>query len=92
VWIEKFKIATWGHKVESYSLSLARKISLDQVVYSLIRTKDQGLAQEIYFRIQKGELSFVKLTREYSQGSETHTDGLLGSVPVCQPHPAIEKL
>ncbi len=51
--IEKFKIATWGHKVESYSL--AWKISLDQVVYSLIRTKDQGLAQEIYFRIQKGE-------------------------------------
>ncbi len=34
----------------------------------------------------------MKLTREYSQGSETHTDGLLGSVRVCQPHPAIEKL
>ena len=39
VLLEKFKQANWGKKVESYYLT--RKTSLDQVVYSLIRTKDQ---------------------------------------------------
>lgn len=90
VLLEKFKIATWGKKVDTYFMS--RKTTLDQVVYSLIRTKDMGLAQEIYFRIQEGEQSFTQLAREYSQGSEAQTDGLLGPVPLSQPHPAISKL
>lgn len=90
VLLEKFKIATWGRKVDTYFMS--RKTTLDQVVYSLIRTKDMGLAQEIYFRIQEGEQSFAQLAREYSQGSEAQTDGLLGPVPLSQPHPAIAKL
>jgi hypothetical protein len=34
--IEKFKLKTWGNKLESYFLK--RKSSLDRVVYSLIRT------------------------------------------------------
>lgn len=88
--LEKFKIATWGRKVDTYFMS--RKTTLDQVVYSLIRTKDMGLAQEIYFRIQEGEQSFAELAREYSQGAEAQTDGLLGPVPLSQPHPAIAKL
>lgn len=88
--LEKFKIATWERKVDTYFMT--RKTTLDQVVYSLIRTKDIGLAQEIYFRIQEGEQSFVDLAREYSQGTEAQTGGLLGPVPLSQPHPAISKL
>jgi parvulin-like peptidyl-prolyl isomerase len=88
--IEKFKTTTFAHKVESYLLN--RKASLDQVVYSLIRTKDQGIAYEIYFRIQEGEQSFAELAREYSQGAEAYTGGSLGPVPLSQPHPAISKL
>lgn len=90
VLLEKFKTATWGSKVDSYFLT--RKQSLDQVVYSLIRTKDLGLAQEIYFRILEGEQSFAELAREYSQGVEAKTGGLLGPVALSQPHPAISKL
>ncbi len=88
--IEKFKTTTFAHKLESYFLT--RKASLDQVVYSIIRTKDQGIAYEIYFRIQEGEQSFAELAREYSQGAEAYTGGLLGPVPLSQPHPAISKL
>ncbi|MCD8488660.1 MAG: peptidylprolyl isomerase [Desertifilum sp.] len=88
--LEKFKQATWGNKVESYFLS--RKTNLDQVVYSLIRTKDLGLAQELYFRILEGENSFADLAREYSDGAEAHTGGLLGPVAISQPHPALAKL
>ncbi|OKH22292.1 peptidylprolyl isomerase [Chroogloeocystis siderophila] len=88
--LEKHKTTVWGPKVDNYFLT--RKAHLDQVVYSLIRTKDMGLAQEIYFRILEGEQSFAELAREYSQGAEAKTSGLLGPVPLVQPHPAISKL
>ncbi|MES1022047.1 peptidylprolyl isomerase [Gloeocapsa sp. BRSZ] len=90
VLLEKHKTTVWGPKVDNYFLT--RKAHLDQVVYSLIRTKDMGLAQEIYFRILEGEQSFAELAREYSQGAEAKTSGLLGPVPLAQPHPAISKL
>jgi parvulin-like peptidyl-prolyl isomerase len=88
--IEKFKAATWGHKAESHFLR--RKRDLDQVVYSLIRTKDFGQANELYFRLLEGEQSFEDLARHYSQGPEARSGGILGPAPLSQPHPAIAKL
>ncbi len=87
--IEKFKQATWGNKLESYFLS--RKSKLDKVIYSLIRTKEVGIAQELYFRIREGEQSFAELAREYSQGPEAQTGGLIGPVEMSTPHPALAK-
>ena len=88
--VEKYKQANWGNKVENYFLT--RKPYLDQVVYSLIRTKDLGLANEIYFRIQEGEQSFAELAEKYSQGPEGKSGGLLGPVSLKQPHPLIGQL
>jgi len=76
--VEKFKQVTWGHKLESYFL--ARKSQLDQVIYSCIRTQDRGLSNELYFRIQESEQSLAEIAREYSQGPEAHTGGLIGPV------------
>ncbi len=76
--IEKFKLATWQDHLPSYFLR--RKQQLDRVVYSMIRTKDMGIAQELYFRLEEGEQSFAELARQYSQGSEAQTGGLLGPV------------
>jgi len=88
--LEKFKQQQWSHKVESYFIT--RKSGLDQVVYSLIRTKNPGLAHELYFRISEGEQDFAEAAREYSEGPESRTGGLLGPVSLSQPHPAISKL
>ncbi|HEY9634090.1 MAG TPA: peptidylprolyl isomerase [Coleofasciculaceae cyanobacterium] len=88
--IEKFKQATWGHKLESYFLS--RKEHLDRVIYSLIRTQDPGIAQELYFRIQEGEQSFADLAREYSQGPEAQTSGLIGPTELSTPHPQLAQV
>ena len=90
VLLEKFKTATWGSTVESYFMT--RKTSLDQVVYSLIRTKDCGIAQEVYFRIQEGEQSFSQLAQAYSQGPEAHTGGVSGPAPLSKAHPAIARI
>lgn len=88
--IEKFKQATWGNKLESYFLS--RKGQLDRVIYSLIRTQDPGIAQELYFRIQENEQSFGDLARQYSQGSEAQTGGMIGPVEISVPHPTLSQL
>lgn len=90
VLIEKFKLRTWGNKLESYFLK--RKADLDQVVYSLMRTQDGALAQELYFRIREGEQSFAFLAQQYSHGAEVHTGGILGPIPLSQPHPSIRNL
>ncbi|PSB21376.1 peptidylprolyl isomerase [filamentous cyanobacterium CCP2] len=88
--IEKFKQETWAPKLESYFLS--RKNQLDKVIYSLIRTKDMGIAQELYFRILEGEQSLGELARTYSQGPEAQTDGLIGPVELSVPHPTLAQL
>jgi parvulin-like peptidyl-prolyl isomerase len=88
--LEKFKQATWGHKLEAYFLQC--KSQLDRVVYSLIRTRDQGIAQELYFRIQEEESSFTQLAKDYSQGAEAQTGGLVGPVELNVPHPQIAKM
>src|SRR4028119_2379817 len=88
--IEKFKQATWGHKLESYFLG--RKAQLERVIYSLIRTQDPGIAQELYFRIQEGEQSFADLAREYSQGAEAQTGGLIGPIELSVPHPNLAQM
>lgn len=88
--IEKFKIATWGPKLEAYFLTY--KSQLDKVIYSLIRTTNPEVAQELYFRIQAGEQSFAELAREYSQGPEAQTGGLLGPVELNMPHPTLTKM
>lgn len=88
--LAKFQEQTWGNKLESYFLG--RKQKLDRVVYSLIRVKDPYLAQELYFRVQEEEQSFSEIAREYSEGPEAETGGLLGPVDLGVPHPALAKM
>lgn len=85
--VEKFKIATWGNKLEQYFLQC--KSQLDKVVYCLLRTDNSEIAQELFFRIQDGDATFADCAKEYSQGAEAQTGGLIGPVPISQAHPAI---
>jgi parvulin-like peptidyl-prolyl isomerase len=88
--LEKFKEATWGQDLDSYFYQ--RKPQLDRVIYSLITISDIGIAQEIYFRIQEGEQSFAELAREYAQGPEAQTDGLVGPVELQSLHPMLARV
>ena len=88
--IAEFKEQTWGSQTESYFLE--RKINLDRVLYSLIRTKDPSLAQELYFRLNDDGESFADLARHYSEGQEAQTGGLIGPVELGVPHPMIGRM
>ncbi|MBE9180001.1 peptidylprolyl isomerase [Oculatella sp. LEGE 06141] len=85
--IDTFKQVTWGHKLESYFLE--RKNDVDQVIYSLLRTKDKDLAQELFFRIAEDEQSFAELAQHYSEGAEAQTGGLIGPVQLGTLTPAL---
>ena len=60
--------------------------------YSLLRVKDQHLANELHLRIKEGEASFEEIASEYSEGPERQQGGRLGPVPLSQPHPMLAKL
>ncbi|GAB1542121.1 hypothetical protein NUACC21_47950 [Scytonema sp. NUACC21] len=88
--IEKFKQQTWGKKLEPYFFQC--KTKLDKVIYSLLRTQDAGVAQELYFRILAKEQPFAELAREYSQGPEAQTGGLVGPVELSTLHPVMVQM
>ncbi|NER79004.1 MAG: peptidylprolyl isomerase, partial [Leptolyngbya sp. SIO1D8] len=83
----KFKQMSFAKEIDSYFLQ--RKRSLDRVLYSLIRTTQVGLAQELYFRVHDDGQSFADLAREYSEGQEAKTGGLIGPVELSVPHPSL---
>lgn len=88
--LEKFKTMNWAGDLDSYFFQ--RKSQLDRVVYSLISNSDLGVSQEIYFRIQEGEQSLARLAREYAQGPEAGTDGLIGPVELQSLHPILARI
>ncbi|MBD2388570.1 peptidylprolyl isomerase [Cylindrospermum sp. FACHB-282] len=88
--LDKFKETAWGGDIDAYFFQ--RKPQLSRAIYSLISTNDIGMSQEIYFRIQEGEQSFAQLAREYAQGPEAQTDGLVGPVELQTIHPVLAKL
>lgn len=80
----------FSHRAEQRFLQ--RKTQLDQVIYSLIRVQDPGLAQELYLQISDGENTFADLASEHSQGPEKSTRGIVGPTPLTQAHPKISEL
>lgn len=89
--IEKFKQRTWGgQKLRNFFLQ--RKKEFDRITYSLIRTKEEGIANELFFRLSEGEQTFSELAQAYSQGPEAKTGGRVGPLPLSLPHPKIAQL
>jgi parvulin-like peptidyl-prolyl isomerase len=84
--IQQFK-QQWSNQLERYFLQ--RKRHLDQVVYSMIRTAELGLTQELYFRAKEQEASFADLAKTYSQGPEALTNGIVGPVAIASLPPQI---
>ena len=61
------------------------------IIYSIMRVSSKASAQEFYFQIVNGESSFSELASIYSEGFEKDTKGLIGPVPLSQPHPALSQ-
>ncbi|MEL6554550.1 MAG: peptidylprolyl isomerase [Cyanobacteria bacterium J06621_11] len=88
--LAQFKEDTWGDRLQTFFLQ--QKDQLDRVVYSLIRVKSAELAQELYFRLCDDGISFTDIAKQYSEGKEAQTGGLVGPVELKVPHPTIAKM
>ena len=88
--LNKYVLDKFGHLTESHFLK--NQDNLDKVVYSLIRTKDIYLANELYQRIKEKENDFGDLAYQYSIGPEKNSKGIVGPVSVSSGHPLIKEL
>lgn len=88
--LNKYSLDNFSHKTEA--LFLKKQDELDFVTYSLIRVSEFCLANELYMRINEGEMDFGEIASKYSTGPEKNTKGLIGPLPVAKGHPIIKKL
>jgi hypothetical protein len=88
--LHRFKEETWGDRLQTYFLK--RKSQLDRVVYSMIRVKDSHLAQELHFQLSDDGISFSEIAKQYSEGKEAQTGGLVGPVELSVPHPTLARM
>jgi hypothetical protein len=61
-----------------------RKRDMDQVVYSMLRLTDIGLAEELYLRLKNKECQISDLAFDYSLGPEKYTKGIVGPMPIAK--------
>ncbi|MEM6252565.1 MAG: peptidylprolyl isomerase [Cyanobacteria bacterium P01_D01_bin.156] len=88
--LHRFKEDTWGSQIQS--IFMQNKAKYDRAIYSLLRTKDVSLAQELYFRLRDDKVSFANLAKQYSQGKEAQTGGMVGPVELGTLHPNLARI
>lgn len=78
-----FRLRRWltrRYREEAELRFLERKLDLDQVVYSLARVKEQGLAEELHQCLREQEADYPDLAERFSEGPERQTRGQVGPV------------
>jgi len=85
--LKKYTDETFSKKAEARFLD--RQLELDKVTYSLIRIRDPFKAKELYFRINDGEAKFEDIAKEFSEGIEKTTRGIIGPVSLAKSHPQL---
>lgn len=83
--LEQFSKSRFGPGLEEEFLSTEG--GHDQVIYSIIRLDDVGLAQELWIRLEEGEATFPQLAEIYGQSPESDRKGLFGPLPIGNVHP-----
>ena len=61
---------------------LASRGSRDEVIYSLLRVRDAGLARELWIRLEEGETTFAEAAHQHGVGEEAQRKGVIGPMPI----------
>ena len=69
-----------------------KKPYLDSYIYSIIRVKSEGLSKELYLRIKDNESDFYSIAKDFSEGIEQQSGGLIGPTNLRNPHPIISNI
>ena len=68
---------------------LASRGSRDEVIYSLLRVREPGLARELWIRLEEGETTFAEAAHQYGVGVEAQRKGVLGPMPIGKLQPEV---
>ena len=71
------------------SAFLRFKDRLDRVLYSVIRVSTEAQAYHLFYSIDHGEISFSEAAKQFSQGVESRSAGIVGPVDLSTPHQEI---
>ena len=83
-------INNFEDKISNYYLE--RKSNLDIIEYSIVRVKNENLANELFLRIKEKEEKFEDIASKYSEGPEKNTNGHIGPVPLGNAHSLLADL
>ena len=61
---------------------LASRGGRDEVIYSLLRVRDAGLARELWIRLEEGETTFAEAAHQHGIGEEAQRKGVIGPMPI----------
>ena len=67
---------------------LAARGGHDQIIYSVLRVRDAGLARELWIRLEEGEATFAELASTYGEGPEAARKGVMGPAPIGTINPS----
>jgi hypothetical protein len=70
-------------------LFLASQGSRDEVIYSMLRLRDRGLAREVYLRLAEGELTFPEAASHFGEGPEAQRKGVIGPIAIGHLYPPV---
>lgn len=88
--LERATQQLWGDQLPATFLE--RRADFDQVILSLVRFEDPELAQELYFQLQEGELTFAAMVETHAEGADRQRRGLVGPLPLRRLHPLLAKV
>ena len=78
--LRRFAAQRFGPGLEDRFLGF--KGGRDQVIYSLLRVRDSGLARELWIRLEEGEITFAEAASTFSEGPEAHRKGVMGPMEI----------
>ena len=61
----------------------------DEVIYSLLRVRDAGLARELWIRLEEGETTFAEAAHQHGVGEEAQRKGVIGPLPIGSLQPVL---
>ena len=68
---------------------LASRGGRDQVIYSLLRVRDAGLARELWIRLEEGETTFAEAAQQHGVGEEAQRKGVIGPIAIGSLQPKV---
>ena len=58
------------------------RLKVRDLVISLLRVKDYTLARELWIRLEEDETTFAEAAREFGEGPEADSQGVIGPIPI----------